>query len=313
MNAGKRKREPHPLARFFPFLQGGWRGLVLSLILLGLLVGGGVYAWQQWGAQITHGDEYWVVPERIEITPAPKWVRTDIKADVMRDCGLTKLSLWDKQLTIKIHQAFSSHYWVDKVLRVSKYPHPARVVVELSYRQPVAMVEVVTKGEPGLLPVDANGVLLPPKEFVDQTQEYLRIVAPETSPAGLVGNMWGDPRVHGGARIAAALQESWKPLGLYRIVASPPEPGNKPAKPAEPVFELLTRAGARVLWGPAPVNDTPSEKAAAQKKVARLVAHAQAQGSLGTSQQSVAVDLRVPPVEPRSAQDDAPAQKETTP
>jgi hypothetical protein len=307
MNAAKRKRASHPLAhlvsRFLPFLQGGWRPAILGLVLTGLFVGGAVYAWHRWGSQITQSEEYFVLPENIEVTPPPKWVKTDVKAEVVRDGGLTRLPLLDRQLTIKVAQAFEAHPWVERVSRVRKLSHPARLTVELNYRQPVAMVEVMLQGRPGLLPVDKSGVLLPPHDFTeDQIQDYLRISAPETTPAGKVGNPWGDPRVQGGARIAALLQNSWKTLGLHRIVASRPDSVPKPPQPLDaPTYELFTRGGQRIIWGTAPNADNAADATTALKKVSRLLVLAKTNGGLDAGQPPQEIDLRSYDSAPRTA------------
>ncbi len=307
MNAAKRKRDPHPLAgfvaKFFPFLQGGWRPAIVGCVLACLFLGGVLVAWHQWGDQITASEEYFVLPEQIEVTAAPKWVHTDVKAEVLRDGGLTRLSLLDKQLTIKVAQAFSGHHWVEKVIRVSKH-QPPRLVVELVYRRPVGMVEVVLQSQPGLLPVDASGVLLPPSDFsADQAHEYLRIAVPNTTPAGAVGTAWGDPRVVGAARIASLLQDSWKTLGLHHILANRPDSPVKPLPLLDgPTYELFTRGGTRILWGPAPAAGNAVEMTNALKKVSRLLAHAKTNnGSLDTGRPSAVIDLRPKEEELRTA------------
>ena len=57
MNAARRKRDPHPLARFvskfLPFLGGGWPRAFAAVAILGLFIGGAVYAWHRWGGRIT--------------------------------------------------------------------------------------------------------------------------------------------------------------------------------------------------------------------------------------------------------------------
>ena len=76
---------------------------------------------------------------------------------------------------------------------------------------------------------------------------------------------WGDPRVVGGAEIAAALAEVWQPWRLERIVPSP----RAPAGTVEPTYQLVTRGGTRILWGLAPDSKASGEISAAEK-VARL-------------------------------------------
>lgn len=307
MNAAKRKRKPHPLAAWvakcLPFLMGTRQRAIVGLTLAMLFLGGAVYSWWQWGGQITQSEEYFVLPEQIAVTALPKWIKTDVKSEVIRDGGLTRMSLLDQQLTFRVAQAFAAHPWVEKVVRVSKH-QPPRLVVELVYRKPVAMVEVVFKGQPGLLPVDANGVLLQPTDFTeDQTHDYLRLSIPEATPAGAVGTAWSDPRVLGAARIAALLQDSWRTLGLHHIAANRPDSTIPAPKPLDaPTYDLYTRSGTRIIWGVAPSNDSATETTAALKKISRLLAYAKTNnGSLDTGKPSSEIDLRSKDEELRTA------------
>jgi cell division septal protein FtsQ len=298
MNAAKKKRQRRSLlSRLLPFFQGGWRRMIMGLILIGLFTGGGVYGWRQWGPQIVQGPEFRVTPDQIEVTAPPEWIRSDVKAEVIRDGSLTELSLLDKQLTVKVAQAFTMHNWVERVTRVSKH-HPARVVVDLVYRKPVAMVEVVLNGQPGLLPVDINGVLLPPEDFTaTQTRDYLRVAAEHTTPVGQVGTAWGDPRIHGAAHVAAVFQGQWKTLGLYSIVVQ-----SDPSSPSQSLYSLETTQGTRVIWGTAlNVNDA-AQVAVAKRKLTRLFAHVEQHGPLDANHQSREIDLREKAeIEPRTA------------
>ena len=187
MNAAKRKAESAPdglAARMLPFLRQPYRGLLLVLVLAAGLTGGAYYGWQRVGPQVTQGPEYLLEPDQIEITPPPPWIRSDVRGETVRDGGLSGLSILDRELTVKIARAFGLHTWVEEVRRVRK-EHPARVVVELAYRRPVAMVEVTMNDRPGLLPVDVNGVLLPPGDFsAEQARDYLRVSLADATPAG---------------------------------------------------------------------------------------------------------------------------------
>ena len=202
MNAAKRKAESAPAglaARMLPFLRQPYRRLFVVLLLAAGLTGGAYYGWQRVGPQVTQGSEYLLEPDQIEITPPPPWIRSDVRGETIRDGGLSGLSILDRELTVKIARAFSMHTWVEDVRRVRK-EHPARVVVDLAYRRPVAMVEVTMNDRPGLLPVDVNGVLLPPGDFsAEQARDYLRVSLADATPAGPVGTPWGDPRVDGAA------------------------------------------------------------------------------------------------------------------
>jgi len=292
MNAAKRKAEPAPsglVERFVPILRSPYRLVFLTLGLVAGLAGAAYYGWQRVGGQVTQGPEYLLAPEQIEITPLPPWIRTDVRAEAIRDGGLSGLSLLDRELTVKIARAFSLHTWVENVRRVRK-EYPARVVVDLVYRRPVAMVEVTMNDRPGLLPVDVNGVLLPPADFsAEQARDYLRVSLADAVPAGPIGTPWGDPRVDGAARIAAVLQEHWKRLGLYRVSIAPT--GTPSLTPGELVFLLGTRRGAQIVWGPAPLANSPPDIKAALAKVERLVAYVEQHGPLDGLDTETQIDL----------------------
>src|SRR5690606_21763453 len=146
----------------------------------------------------------------------PAWIHTDIKTEVIRDASLDgALSILDDGLTRRIANAFELHPWVARVHRVSKR-HPARVEVDLVYRQPVAMVAV----SGGLWPVDADGTLLPSEDFSPaEARKYPRIARVESHPANPAGKNWGDVHVVGAAQIARALAPHWQNLKLYRVLA----------------------------------------------------------------------------------------------
>ena len=120
--------------------------------------------WKHWGPEITSSPEYRVDASRIELTPQPAYIHGNVKLEAVKAGGLAELSILDPKLTEKVRHAFGLQTWVASVDRVTKH-HPARVVVEVTYRRPVAMVVVTAGSERGLLPVDAHGVLLPPEDF----------------------------------------------------------------------------------------------------------------------------------------------------
>src|SRR5437870_4584631 len=113
------------------------RGVALTALLGIAAIIGAIYCWQRWGAVATQSPDYLVTPEKISVTPPPAWIHTDVKAEVVRTAGLSRLSLRDKQLVEHVAHAFALHPWVAKVVRVEKQ-FPAKVAVELLYRQPVA-------------------------------------------------------------------------------------------------------------------------------------------------------------------------------
>jgi hypothetical protein len=241
--------------------RGSARWMVLAVVLA-VVVGGGSYGVRQHvQGHVLASSEYQLEAERITISPLPPWIHGDIKSEVLRDATIDgPLSLLDGELTVRMATAFAAHPWVAHVERVSKQ-FPSGLNVVLSYRRPVAMVEV--EGGSGALPVDIEGVVLPTEGFTaDDADAFPLLGEIRTSPSGPVGNRWGDAAVTGGAQIAAALGPDWKSLGLARIVPAGQKAGRAGV---EYIFNLVTRSGTQIRWGRAPASDLPGEVPALEK------------------------------------------------
>jgi hypothetical protein len=252
--------------------------------MVGVLFGAWSLLWANVRQYILASDDYVVGLEQLDITPLPTWIHSDVRSEVFRHASLDRrLSIMDEDLAERIHYAFSLHPWVAKVRLVRKY-HPSRVKVELAYRRPVCMVAVPG----GLYPVDARGVLLPVGDFSpSEAVRYPLLVGVNTVPAGTVGESWGDPRVLGGAEIAAELADAWDELSLWRIVPSDPM---STGVGEEPTYTLLTRGGTSILWGRAPSTDAPGELPATQK-VDRLRRYVAEYGTLEGRQAPQELDV----------------------
>ena len=260
------------------------RGLALTAAVVFAALGGFVYAWQRWGEPAMHSAEYTVTPEKIEITPPPAWIHAKIKDEVIRTAGINRLDLRDRKVVEQIAQAFSLHPWVAKVVRVEKR-FPAMVRVELAYRRPVAAVEVEPRGKRGLIFIDEQAALLPDADFAPgQAKDYLRINSHNELPVAGYGAPWGSQRVAGAARVAAAWEKRWQPLGLYRIDFIVATGG-------QPVYELQTQRQVRVLWGASPGNESAREPSAEQK-IAALEQLVRDKGPLDRDGGPPLIDLR---------------------
>src|SRR6476661_7522543 len=95
-------------------------------VCLSLLVGLGFAAhflWQREAPMVARNPQYILAAERIQITPPPAWIRSDIKTQVLRDSGLTDtatvLDDWDT-LTKRVRDAFGLHPWVASVERITR-------------------------------------------------------------------------------------------------------------------------------------------------------------------------------------------------
>jgi hypothetical protein len=269
------------------------RANIRWIVALAVIGGGCAYGWkvlwEQVREHVVASPDYRLDSTSIEITPLPEWIHADLKAEVVRDASLDgSLSTLDPELTMRIAQAFRQHAWVAKVDRVSKQ-YPAAVKVELVYRRPVAMVEVPG---PALLPVDAEGVVLPTEDFSPlDARHYPRIGEIKTSPSGPVGTRWGDTRVSGGALVAAAIAENWEPLALNHIVPSGRQ-GTAAGVRETDAYELYTKAGTRIDWGRPPGAEISGEAPAASK-IASLVDYAAKHGgSLDDPKKPQRLDVR---------------------
>jgi hypothetical protein len=267
---------------------GNTRGrIVAALAILCLMLVAARLSWNRFAEPTLNDPAYQLTAEEIVVTPQPAWIQGDVKAEVFRDAQLANLNLRDRQLLDKINRAFALHSWVAKVNRVEK-SYPSRLMVELEYRRPVATVEIgeaAGDGERGLLFIDQNSVLLPSENFSPaQARAYLRISAGDVLPTGVYGTAWGSGRILGAAQVAHAWGDRWQPLGLYRVVI-------KEDPNAEPIYELHTKGGARVIWGNPPSHESTDEPTATEK-IEQLTQYVAQHGALDKSPSSAPVDLR---------------------
>ena len=191
----------------------------------------------------------------------------------MRDSGLpSELSILDERVTNRLSQAFSLHPWVSRVAAV-RTAYPVHIAVDLVYRRPVAMVEV----SGGLLPIDADGVLLPTEDFTpEQAREYPRAAGTTSIPLGPVGTRRGDPKVEATAKLAELLADDWRESGLRRILVreeTTAEAGRRL------VLDLTTRGGTTLIWG-SPLGLEAVSEPKPEEKLKRLRRLESADGGL---------------------------------
>ena len=200
--------------------------------------------------------EYRLKEERITVPPPPEWVSKDFVQNVLRASGLdAEGSLLDESLPQKLSQAFSADPWVEEVRRVEiRYPSGAHI--ELSYRQPVALVAVTPQS---LYPVDDNGVLLPTDYFIEidpeKRHDYPVIEGIGTKPLGTVGTLWGDPTVHTAAQLAGIVRSIGTEMNFAKI---------RLIKEASPTGQrilgcIVTREGTEITWGRIDPDDPKNE------------------------------------------------------
>ena len=222
------------------------------------LVIGGYVAWQNWGAQHVAKKYYAITPEKMHVTARPDYIDTDIAPTVYSDSRLDQLSMLDPSAAGRIASAFSFHPWVHRVLAVSKLPG-GEVDVHVQYRRPVAMVFVISRHSEvqgrSFFAIDEEGVLLPTKEFSrEETMNYVHIEVPDVYPTGGVGSTFGDARITGAAKVAAAIEPHRAILKLKSIRL------DETSRTAPvPQYEFSTSDGRDFFWGSPPGEEMYGE------------------------------------------------------
>jgi len=267
-------RPPAWLARLVAFCWGpGRTATLIVLVLVAFAVAATLFC-RHLLPQLLKSRQYELTLDQVYVTPAPDWIHCDVRAEAFRNAGLDPpLSVLQEGLARRVFDAFAMHPWVARVVTVSmvsRHP-PAKVDVALEYRRPACVVEV-----PGdLLPVDAEGVLLPSGDFSPiERQSYACLTGIDTRPM----------------RFGPA----WQQLKLARI-----QPSAASLAAREPTYELFSRAGTRIIWGLAPGTKVLGELAPAEK-IARLQQYAAEHGGLDTPARPATLDIRaLPPAKSR--------------
>lgn len=284
-----RKAEPAPtrLGRarqlFLPRLK------VLVALTVVALLGWGMHGiWQHYAPQISQRGNYLLSDERITISALPEWILGDVRSEAVRNAGLVgRLSVLDDAFAQVVEDAFELHPWVESVDQITKR-YPAGVHVEITYRRPVAVVELVAQNVVQLVPIDRFGVHLPAADVPNIRKRYLpRIGGIVERPP--VGQPWSDARVLGAAELADQLSPQWESLHLVDILPSARPEIREQSRYF--VFNLITRGGTKVVWGAAPSTAPPSEDGFAAK-LDRLRSCAEKFGPLDSVRGPAVVDVR---------------------
>ena len=237
--------------------------------------------------------EYRIGSEQVSISTPPAWIPSDLAQQVFVRAGLEEnQSLLDATLSERVAAAFHTHPWVQEVRSVRK-TFPARIHVEVIYREPAAMV----KGVDGYYPIDRHGILLPARDFSDADIERYPVIERVASvPMGKLGESWGDPAVSGAAELAATLNAKrdgkdswWSELELTAILMPRRVALIEDADELE--YELRTKGGSEILWGRGPNSRHPGELAVAQK-LQRLSEYQRDYGGFDDAHGPYQIDIR---------------------
>lgn len=263
------------------------RQLLLCVVIVAAFMLLMVAGWNHYADQFAAREEFLLSPREIMISAPPAWIQSDVLIDAVQKADLPdQLDLRDRELTNKVASAISAHPWVRSVNKVVKQ-YPAKVLVEVEYRRPVAMVEVefVDEGavRRGLIPVDVEGTVLPPGDFsrIQANDRYPRIQIDLKRPMVEAGMKWDNPRVAEAALIAAELLPHWSDLKLNRIILK----GDSGQH-----YELELTDQTRIIWGSPPGKELPQETIA-QHKVQVMLQKA-AESALSSHEAQPSLDLR---------------------
>lgn len=253
--------------------------LLWSTFLVLGFVGANIF-WERFGHAIVQASRFQLSPDSLDLGEFPPWIHHDIRPELLLIAFPDKGgNILQPDVLAKLASAAEEHPWVRKVANLRKY-YPNRIHVAIEWRQPVAMVRIAE----GLLPVDANGVLLPTRDFTPvEAAQYPRIVGTYPLPGGPAGQNWGDVRISQAASLAELLFSDWKKYGFRQIEPGPDE--------ATDEFVIVTHSGSRILWGHPPAVSVVRE-ASPEEKMQRLHAYYREHGSFDGIEGPQEIDLR---------------------
>jgi len=260
----------------------------MSLLVLALFIAASFYAYKKFGLEIAGRSDQQVSLENVVLVPEqPEWVKSSLKEQIIGQYELDKLLLDDEELVEQFAAAFELDSHVEDVVRIEKRVNHIRV--EVTYRVPVAMVEVKVDEQRFVFPVDRSAVVMQTNDFDEaDLGEFLRLVSDYSKPKGNSGTPWGDPIITAGAAIANSLNDiAWKAMGLYRIYSIAENDGSNRLY----YVNLKNDENIRVLWGNAPGEEVSSEASVAEK-VTNLEAFFKENSTLSVSSETAEIDLR---------------------
>ncbi len=254
------------------------KAAILSMVGPMALLLAGYLGWRFYGAKALDTTYYALKQENIHISDKPTWLRSDVVSEVFEQSRLERMSLLDDQTTAVIAKAFDTHPWVKKTQRVHRMAG-GQIMINAEFRQPVAMVHCesepnATSGamdQESFLPVDAEGVLLPTKDFSQEDiPNYMLIYAQNirVSDYPRVGMIIADTQITEAILLCRFLGQHRAPAlsKLSSVYVYPNIAGSK----SRWKLELTTKGGPRIMWGSAPTHESNSEPTA-NTKLKRLV------------------------------------------
>lgn len=302
----RQSEESSPERRSWNLLGAIPRAAMLSLIGPAILLSTGYLGWRFYGAKALDSTYYALKQENIHLTQPPFNLKTDIVQEVFEGSGLSRMSLLDDQTAAVVARAFAAHPWIRKTHRVQKMAG-GQIMINVEYRAPIAMVycEPIRDETSGggtkesFLPIDADGILLPTKDFSQSDiPEFILVYANNirASEHRRVGTPLGDSQIEEAVLLCRLLTPIRKEAKITSLYVYPSrDPGRSKWK-----LEIATKGGPRIVWGSAPGIENFGEPSAntKAKRLLEIVSTkelwAQPDFDLSTSQTTIGLPL-IPP------------------
>lgn len=243
---------------------------IVPLFVLGYL------GWFYYGAEHLDKALYSLKQENLTVTQQPDWIQSNVVEDVFRNANLNNISLLSQNANAIVAQAFETNHWIKSTNRVTKATG-GKVVVDVTYRRPVAMVWYEpdpnmpavdgVQRKPGFFPVDDDGVVLPTTDFQNldgnEISNYFVLWAAGARPAGDAGMAFGDVRITEALQLCKFLYDDRQALGIKGISITQE---NRSSSSSPWIMVLHTIDDLSIIWGHAPSVQAPSEPSPKNKR-----------------------------------------------
>jgi hypothetical protein len=212
-------------------------------------------AQQYWGEGTTGTGEidpqFALTVDRIAIAAPEDWIGHSPTALLQAEFLEPARSLLDSKLVGDLAAYLKTWPFVRSIDSIVKSPQGIKV--DISYRQPIAIVEWKTSEERLRRCVDDLGQVVPiGLEKSEGNSRLLLINVVDPGGSHLQDWMsWPDTRIVDATKIAAILQNHFADLGIYRIVTF-----RKNQRDFSQPFELWTARGAKIIWSDDPNQDS---------------------------------------------------------
>jgi hypothetical protein len=234
-----------------------------------------ISCWEKYGHRIIDVDAMTLTAEKIQLTPQPSWVGADLKQTVLESVqfpGQRSPSIMDTSLIPSTVTTLESVGWIETIDHIQK--SKSGLKIDLTYRLPVAMVEIRPKPVKGFkstqpirLHIDRTATLMG-KGLSDRPDDYLLVSVdqPMYTDQLIAWSQWQDPRIQNAAAISDFVKDVWQPMGLYRLMTWRNQSNASDRRiPFQFWTKMGQKTGVRVIWGNAPGQELPGEADAAEK------------------------------------------------